>query len=99
MGVVHDVALVTGWAAAEDHLVREVGRARQADAIKCLSDSGPGVRVGPVAGGLVADVAKGPCLPVSGEADLARGEDVLVGGAVSVLAAAGREPPVTVQDE
>jgi hypothetical protein len=34
---------------------------------------------------------------VSGEADLARGEDVLPGGAVNVLAAAGREPQVTVQ--
>lgn len=89
MGVVHDVALVTGWAAAEDHFVHEVGRMRQADAIKCLSDSGHGVRVGAVAGGLVADVANGPRRPVSGEADLARGEDVLPGGAVNMLARRG----------
>jgi hypothetical protein len=92
VGVVHDVALVAGWAATEDHLVREVGRVRQADAIKCLSDSGPGVGVRAVTGGLIADVANGLRLLVSGEADLARGEDVLAGGAVNVLAAAGREP-------
>jgi hypothetical protein len=62
---------------------------RQADAIKCLGDSGPGVGIGAVAGGLVADVANGPHLAVSGEADLACGEDVLADGAVNVLAAAG----------